>query len=77
MLDPSPVFVTPHVQTKHVRLDLVASTHCPRPEHEFVPLIHALAEVKQPEMDPIGCCGGGRPGASGVTWGAGSRRACE
>ncbi len=55
---PSPVFVTPQVQTKHVRPALEALTHCPRPEQEVVPLLHASRVAKHVETPPIGNCGG-------------------
>lgn len=77
VFDPSPTVVTLQAQTKHVRPDLVASRHFPRPEHELVAFVHESSEGKQVEMEPIGCCGGGRLGGRGDCEAWGRRLASE
>ena len=56
---PLPVYVTPQLQTKHVRPDFVASTHWPRLEQDFVAFLQASCVMKQVEIEPIGCWGRG------------------
>ena len=69
-LFPSPVFVTPQLQTKHVRPALDAWTQVPLPEQDDVELLHTSRVVKHADIDPIGCWGEGE----GVWEGAGSWR---
>jgi hypothetical protein len=74
-LFPVPVVVVPQLHTKHVRPDLVAEAHSPRPEHDEVELVHASRVAWHVEMEPMGDCGGGRGKGACEACGPGARLA--